>query len=1505
MENEEGCLKSSEGAERFESTQLTEEESCALMQRQGDSVESNHQAQKTGPDEEVVPFEHLIGQSGSLQGASEGIAQGSSGKLDAEGQQEQEDTPGISAEHEVVDRHWMKEVKAEGHEGSRAGLESSEGADMRAGGLESLEDADMGHVVDESGHLNQEVIKAEFENDIHEEREAPAPGAFDDINTGDGKDEEQPGEAVQGRKKYEEDVCFVCYDGGELVVCDRRSCPKSYHMDCINRDEKFFEGSERWSCDWHFCEQCRKPAVRQCCMCPRALCRGCFAGSGATWRGLKASKALCDVCLPYLRMLLRGDTVSPDGTLVDFDDEDSFEAFFKDYYVLVKDRLPPLPDFAAEAVAAAAEGGAGGGGGGGRGDSGQVRKRPSKSAAAGAVGRVKRKAGASPGGRARRRRGGQPPKARAKVAEAGDGGSDKGAKEGTLEGGDGDEVAAAAAAVSAGQGMEVESSSNDGESTETEEEREVEEDDDDGGEEEEDDDAEEKEEEKRRHQKGKAPKKGGRGVGGGAAGEGEEEEGRPHISRFEGWASTELLDFLEEQGHSERRKALTQPQLRQTLWSYIRDHKLQNPRRKSIIKCDAAFQKLLGRSSVGQAELFKLLAAHLPAKGSRGGGAAAKGQLARGGGSQKLAFSSPEGKGGRDGGSAASWRPGDPADEEEEEDGEDAWVNPNKALSSPQGGGSKRGGRKKHGGGGFRRPAPSELAAITLKTVDLMYLTRNLLADLLPDPAFDEKVTGAFVRIRTPGTGPEACYRLVRVTGVTSQSADYAEECNNLKRLMKLGILPKLTVGEVEQKALELQPTKVAEWLCEERQRLVNLRDRATVVIGQICDSTHRETIARLKEVESPDFQAAKLAARPEVEADPRMAFDSDDEDDGDNDNTGTAVLHLRPADSTCHSMSFSQTLTSDKWSSAMAVPSVTDDSAGAGRSTQARVALQLMHSASAAASWGAGPGRRGHSWDAGEPQPLSRATSSGWGQDRDGASWQHADTPREGGGELRAEHRQQSMDLGDDDVAAQQQQQQQQQARSVEYTPGGAGSWGGTGLVEPAAASGRQFGVRGSGRPGFEPEPDRYGAGWGGHGGPQVAGSAAADASGGILYAHPAASAPLQSAQAPVHAVALDRQAATWLYKDPQGETQGPFSCDQLAQWADHFPADLTVWRHTESPAHAVLLSALLATPTPPPPPPPAHPGDPYRHWQASEPTAGAGGFPAAARGQPPQPGQGGAIGAPPQLYPGPGPLPAAAPPASWEIPSAHGSYRERSDWGRNRDRDRGVERDGDVDRDRRFGHSDGAQRTPLAAPGAGVGAGAERGGWAAGGYAQPQSPRYTNELRSPGGPTSPGQPHHSHHHHHHPQRQQEWPAHEAPRGSSGTGGRAGEWGRGAHEYDGAERRPSSLRARDYDRERAPVGYRGGAGGGHLEGQRSSSRERERDTYPCRDADVHHRSHSSDRGGGDSGSARYHDARGSGQRHAYESVRGSEARPSTKTPCRYFKSGYCRKGKTCEFGHY
>lgn len=68
-----------------------------------------------------------------------------------------------------------------------------------------------------------------------------------------------------------DDECFICRDGGELLLCDRKTCCRAYHLECISR-KVVPPKSQKWECPWHFCTQCQKAAVTFCSLCPVSYC---------------------------------------------------------------------------------------------------------------------------------------------------------------------------------------------------------------------------------------------------------------------------------------------------------------------------------------------------------------------------------------------------------------------------------------------------------------------------------------------------------------------------------------------------------------------------------------------------------------------------------------------------------------------------------------------------------------------------------------------------------------------------------------------------------------------------------------------------------------------------------------------------------------------------------------------------------------------------------------------------------------------------------------------------------------------------------------------------------------------------------------------------------------------------------------------------------------------------------------------------------------------------------
>ncbi|XP_071982313.1 histone-lysine N-methyltransferase NSD2 [Engystomops pustulosus] len=71
-------------------------------------------------------------------------------------------------------------------------------------------------------------------------------------------------------KKESEDYCFRCNDGGELIVCDRKLCTKTYHLSCLDLDKRPFG---KWECPWHHCDVCGKASVSFCSFCPNSFCK--------------------------------------------------------------------------------------------------------------------------------------------------------------------------------------------------------------------------------------------------------------------------------------------------------------------------------------------------------------------------------------------------------------------------------------------------------------------------------------------------------------------------------------------------------------------------------------------------------------------------------------------------------------------------------------------------------------------------------------------------------------------------------------------------------------------------------------------------------------------------------------------------------------------------------------------------------------------------------------------------------------------------------------------------------------------------------------------------------------------------------------------------------------------------------------------------------------------------------------------------------------------------------
>ncbi|XP_051146402.1 zinc finger CCCH domain-containing protein 19-like [Andrographis paniculata] len=138
---------------------------------------------------------------------------------------------------------------------------------------------------------------------------------------------------ASSRKTAGDDVCFICFDGGELVLCDRRGCPKAYHPSCVDRDEAFFRSKGRWNCGWHICTNCQKNARYMCYTCPFSLCKSCTKDKVILC--VRGNKGFCETCMKTV-MLIENNEQGNNKAEIDFDDRSSWEFLFKDYYTELK-----------------------------------------------------------------------------------------------------------------------------------------------------------------------------------------------------------------------------------------------------------------------------------------------------------------------------------------------------------------------------------------------------------------------------------------------------------------------------------------------------------------------------------------------------------------------------------------------------------------------------------------------------------------------------------------------------------------------------------------------------------------------------------------------------------------------------------------------------------------------------------------------------------------------------------------------------------------------------------------------------------------------------------------------------------------------------------------------------------------------------------------------------------------------------------------------------------------
>ncbi|GJR70630.1 zinc ion binding protein [Tanacetum coccineum] len=140
------------------------------------------------------------------------------------------------------------------------------------------------------------------------------------------------GKKVCKNDEDSEEWCFVCKDGGEVIMCDHRDCIKSYHLDCVDESSA---KAKKFICDWHKCDTCRRPSDYQCYCCPKSVCGRCI--KSADFVQVKGKKGFCDHCLKLALLVEEKKDVDSDGEIVDFDNRNTYETLYKEYWEIINE----------------------------------------------------------------------------------------------------------------------------------------------------------------------------------------------------------------------------------------------------------------------------------------------------------------------------------------------------------------------------------------------------------------------------------------------------------------------------------------------------------------------------------------------------------------------------------------------------------------------------------------------------------------------------------------------------------------------------------------------------------------------------------------------------------------------------------------------------------------------------------------------------------------------------------------------------------------------------------------------------------------------------------------------------------------------------------------------------------------------------------------------------------------------------------------------------------------
>ncbi|XP_039036545.1 zinc finger CCCH domain-containing protein 19-like, partial [Hibiscus syriacus] len=133
-----------------------------------------------------------------------------------------------------------------------------------------------------------------------------------------------------------EDWCFVCKDGGKLLLCDHKGCGKVYHPTCVGKRNSVLKSEGHWTCPRHSCAECGGPPWYFCLMCPDSVCRLCV--KTYEFVPVKLNKGLCKTCFELALLAETNAEVDSEGDKLHFQDPESSDFMFKDYLLIIMEQ---------------------------------------------------------------------------------------------------------------------------------------------------------------------------------------------------------------------------------------------------------------------------------------------------------------------------------------------------------------------------------------------------------------------------------------------------------------------------------------------------------------------------------------------------------------------------------------------------------------------------------------------------------------------------------------------------------------------------------------------------------------------------------------------------------------------------------------------------------------------------------------------------------------------------------------------------------------------------------------------------------------------------------------------------------------------------------------------------------------------------------------------------------------------------------------------------------------